>query len=410
MYSPNEGQKSNQVTVYGLTGIVNTSNTCYMNSAIQALSHIYPLTHYFFSEKEQILKVLKKNAPKILKDSEAFKLTSNNTIPLELKNKIQDPNYKPEMLTQEEERIVYNSTITAQLIKLLEGMWSKNGIVIPTSFRRIFSEARNKFFFGYEQHDSEEAYSCILQKMQEELAEKKGIKFQNINPKVQEFIDFKNHISNQISKETSTEGKNKWINLYAQKKKEMPMEALTLEAFREMEKYYGNTYSRITEIFSGFLHSSITCPDSQCKYASNKFDPFLHLSLPIPNNPGMLIMPLNIEDCMKEYCREEILDEQNLWMCEGCKKKVNGIKKLQILTPPLVLAFQLKRFGDARRSKDSRLIKYPIENLDISSLISPIKFNPLGCYKYKLQSVINHTGGLNNGHYFTYCKDEDSGK
>ena len=43
--------------VYGLSGIVNTMNTCYMNSAIQAFSHNYLLTNFLFNKKEEILRL-----------------------------------------------------------------------------------------------------------------------------------------------------------------------------------------------------------------------------------------------------------------------------------------------------------------------------------------------------------------
>jgi len=186
----------------------------------------------------------------------------------------------------------------------------------------------------------------------------------------------------------------------------MPDESITIEAYREMKKYYDSAYSKITEIFSGFLHSSISCSDPSCGYSSNKFDPFLHLSLPIPCS--LFGMQITIEDCMNEYCKKEILDEDNLWLCEGCNKKVKGIKKLQLWEAPPVLVIQIKRFNVEQGSKDNRLIKYPIEHLDIGSIISSIQCDPSRCTKYRLQCVINHTGNLNGGHYYTYCLDDDT--
>ena len=398
--------KANKIR--GLTGMLNTGNTCYMNSAVQALSHNYPLTSYLFTNKENILQTIKINANKILKDNESFKPSCiNSIVPIELRNKIHDPNYNPNMLTEDETTIIYNNTITAQLLRLLQNMWAKNCVVIPTSFKKIFSEARDKFFYGCEQHDAEEAYSCILQKMQEELAENKDIKFKTIRLSVQEFLQFKNEINGKIQSASSLDEKKYYLDIYKQKKKQMPMESLTIEAYREMKKYYGSSYSRITEIFSGFLHSSTCCPDPECAFSSNKFDPFLHLSLQMPLSQEST---LTIEECIHEYCKEEILDPNNLWHCDGCGNKVRAIKKLQLWTAPPVLVIQFKRFGVARNRKDSRFIKYPMNHFDISSIISPHSLDQSKCYKYRLQCVINHTGSLNGGHYYTYCLDEDSGE
>ena len=308
------------------------------------------------------------------------------------------------MLIDEETMIIYNSTITAQLIKMLERMWLDNCTVIPTSFRKVFSEARNKFFFGYHQHDAEEAYSCILQKMQEELAEEKNIKFKTNKDSVQEFLRFKNETSKIIKNTTDELEKVKLFNKYQMVKKEHPVESLTIEAFRVMKEYYGSSYSGITEIFSGFLHSSMNCPKPECGHSSNKFEAFLHLSLEIPTNK----YDLTIYDCLNEYCKQEILDENNLWLCERCNDKVKGIKKLQLWTTPPMLVVQFKRFGIARVSKNNSYIDFPMSSLDISPHISPGRFDKNDCYKYKLQCVVNHVGTLNSGHYFTYCLNEDT--
>jgi len=138
--------KSNMI--YGLTGIINTTNTCYMNSAIQAFSHLYPLTNYFFLEKENIVKTLKENARNIFKDSNIFKIGFEpSPVTKELREKIQDPSYSASMLTKDEETFILNSTMTYQLIKLLENMWKRNCIVLPTSFRKKFFQKRETNFF-----------------------------------------------------------------------------------------------------------------------------------------------------------------------------------------------------------------------------------------------------------------------
>ncbi|QTF49231.1 putative ubiquitin-specific protease [Acanthamoeba polyphaga mimivirus] len=409
LQSINKSVDNGSKNTHGITGIMNLGNTCYMNSALQALSHNYLLINYLFMNKKQIIRTLLTNARKIFKDCDNFKTESTiSPIPLELRKKIQSENYHLSMLTVEDVNILLNNTITAQIIRLFECMWKNNCVVVPTSFRKVFGEVRDKFFFGYEQHDAEEAYSCIIQKMQEELAEKRTIRFKTTRHSVGEYIKYMNDVKEKVSCLPNGKEKDIVMNKFKQIKKQMPRESLTAESFREMKKYYEQGYSYITEIFSGYVHSSICCPNTSCGFTNDRFDAFTHLSLSIPVKN--MYEQLNVYDCLREYFSQETLDADNLWNCEGCHEKVQAIKKTKLWTTPYVLVIQFKRFGMTRIAKDNRFINYPMDELDVSSVICSQQFEDSVQTKYKLQCVINHHGGLNNGHYFTYSKIENTGE
>ena len=65
-----------------------------------------------------------------------------------------------------------------------------------------------------------------------------------------------------------------------------------------------------------------------------------------------------------------------------------------------------------RRMKDNRLVEFPMEDFDISPIMSPVQLDSTKCTIYRLQSVINHDSGgsMDSGHYYAYCLDEDSNK
>lgn len=400
----NKKPLSNQIQICrGNSGLVNVGNTCYMNSAIQTISHTYFLRNYLLSEEQKIIVILLENAKKILADIRIFE---SEEIINTINNKINDDNYHPDVLTIDEKSLILNNTMTYQMIRLLKGMWGdKNATINPCGFKRIFAEVRNKFFYGNDQHDAEEAYSCVVQKMQEELGTKCNVAFKSHDKSVGELLSFKRSIEAKMKMTTSDQEKKILSESYIEKQKLMPDETLIIEAYREMKKYYGASYSRISEIFTGFYHSTIKCPRPDCRNSCNKFDAYFQIGFELPQNT---LRP-TMEDCMNVFCREETLDHNNMWKCDSCKNMVPAKKQLLLWTNPVILVIQLKRFGIDRRRKDIRFVDYPLTDLDVSSMMSPVYKDTTKCYKYDLYSVINHIGGIDGGHYYSFCLDEGSG-
>lgn len=76
----------------------------------------------------------------------------------------------------------------------------------------------------------------------------------------------------------------------------------------------------------------------QCSYCSNKFDPFLDLSLEI-------IKADSVYKALTNFTAAELLDGgERQYQCQRCKQKVRALKQLTVHKAPYVLTVHLKRF------------------------------------------------------------------
>jgi len=336
----------------GTIGLINNGNMCYLNASLQVISHL--------------------------------------------------PFIKDLLILNEKN--INKTTMTYQLVILLKSLWNNNNTINPIEFKKKFVKLRDNFFIGSNQHDAEEAFSCIIETMHEELSTSKKISFvvssKNLSQFYKQQINLVQQINNSKNEYDKQNLNNELINL----KKMMPDENLVIKSFRVIYNYNKLSYSIITKYLTGYLHSNIKCPTLHCGYSSNKFDPCSHITLSIPSNA------IDIYDCIKNFSIPETLDDKNLWKCKNCNNYVNATKSISIWKSPTILVLQLKRFNYSTKRKNAKLIKFPINNLNIAQFISPISYKliPDSCYEYNLVSIINHSGSMNNGHYYSYCKNIDN--
>ena len=78
---------------------------------------------------------------------------------------------------------------------------------------------------------------------------------------------------------------------------------------------------------------------TRCSHCSNKFDPFLDLSLEIGNAATLM-------KALYNFTEEELLDGgEKHYSCQQCKQKVAAKKRFLIDKAPSVLTIHLKRFS-----------------------------------------------------------------
>ena len=121
----------------------------------------------------------------------------------------------------------------------------------------------------------------------------------------------------------------------------------------------------------------------------------------------------NLEQCVQEFTREEILDGDNRWKCPKCKSFQKAKKKIDIWKVPSILIVNFKRFefSPSRKGKIKDFVDFPLKNLDLTPYVSSLQRDkPI----YDLFAVVvsnssdnniqNHEGYLGGGHYYSYTK------
>ncbi|KAG8278180.1 Ubiquitin carboxyl-terminal hydrolase 3 [Homalodisca vitripennis] len=161
--------------------------------------------------------------------------------------------------------------------------------------------------------------------------------------------------------------------------------------------------SIVTSVFGGTLQSEVRCLN--CSIESKKHDPFLDLSLDIPDKCYQKknresnedpVPPCNILDCLTSFIQVEELAETELYYCNNCKSKQRSTKRFWIRRLPNVLCLHLKRFrwNNFFRTKVDINIQFPVTALDMSQyVLSDLPDTRLsGSNLYDLAAVIVHHG------------------
>lgn len=185
--------------------------------------------------------------------------------------------------------------------------------------------------------------------------------------------------------------------------------------FAFLNPYRNGTASVVTSIFGGLLQNEVNC--LICGTESRKFDPFLDLSLDIPNQfrqkrskdqePGPIC---TLRDCLRSFTDLEELDETELYYCHKCKKRQKSTKKFWIQKLPKVLCLHLKRFHWTAflRNKVDTYVEFPLTGLDMRGyLLEPENSSPGSCLYDLVAVVVHHGSGVGSGHYTAYGSHKD---
>ncbi|KAF5949872.1 hypothetical protein HYC85_011865 [Camellia sinensis] len=105
----------------------------------------------------------------------------------------------------------------------------------------------------------------------------------------------------------------------------------------------------VKEIFGGALQSQVKCLN--CGAESNKVDEIMDISLDVLHSTSL-------KESMQKFFQAEVLDGNNKYKCENCKKLVTARKQMSLLQAPNVLVIQLKRFEGVFGGKIDKAIAF----------------------------------------------------
>ena len=365
--------------VNGLSGIKNIGNTCYMNSIIQCIGSINIFRSWLITEQ--------------------FKTTLENNKLLEIGNIIREQQNIPDTEDVSIPKTHVNNaciqTVTSRLAELLKIMWGINRIVAPNSFKKIIDEYTS-MFIGHQQQDSREFLNFIFEQIHSELEGHVNVIFRNVSDDIIRLDKIKTEYDTVIKGESITEKyKNYLMAKYNEYINQHRTDLIIYDAYKYWKKYVSESHSIITDLFTGLLFTYIQC--SECSNVTYTFEPFTMLSIPIDNG-----LVTTLEECLTNFSKVELLNGDNAYSCDICKKKVNAIKEIKIWEAPIILIIHFKRFEhniDGINKIDTDVV-YPINNFDISEYMTP--FNTSNT-KYNLCAINDHIGSYHGGHYTSYC-------
>ncbi|CAF1060070.1 unnamed protein product [Adineta steineri] len=395
LYTVDELSRSNTLDTYPI-GLDNLINTCYMNSALQCLAHTIPLTQFFLNGLIQNIS------------------DDNRSI---------DPEWN---------QFYEVGTVTGAYADVLRNLFLSNrSNTFDYSFRPIRMKEtignRDSRFATLDQQDAQEFMSFLLDEIHKEMKETNGNESNNI---IEEL--FFGKIQSTITC-LACRHEVQVINPFSilslslvQSRRQFTIK------FIELNGDIGEAIVNVPE--DGQVKSLIQAFSEACpnySFSPNIIvmtdDGEVDLEKPLNqlsttevvlikqedgsdigqfNRFAKKSIPLTLEDCLREFCSIENLEDSYFCEQETCKKRTQATKQLQFYALPPIIIIQLKRFShkDGLRDKIQTFVEYPMEGLDLSSfLLSREEAS------YDLFAVTKHTGSIYGGHYIAVAKHKANG-
>ncbi|KAJ5984099.1 hypothetical protein N7481_006198 [Penicillium waksmanii] len=186
----------------------------------------------------------------------------------------------------------------------------------------------------------------------------------------------------------------------------------------EWDRYCHREESFISSLFAGQHASRLRC--TTCRQTSTTYEAFYSISVEIPPTGSA-----DIYQCLRSYCKEEMLSGDEVWKCPHCKCKRMATKQIFITRAPQILVVHFKRFSASKTQSARKIhtpIEFPLHGLRMDEfLIShgasapPPDMGvppPMGAtdppFSYDAFGVLRHIGSsMGSGHYISLVRDAE---
>lgn len=290
----------------GLVGLQNLGNTCYMNSALQALSNCQQLTRFVL------------DCPSLLKEKGLCRSYS------ELIKEIWDPN--------------------------------SSQYAVPTSIIRNI-KCIYPAFRGCTQQDTQEFLRCFLEQLHDELKQK-IVK----SPKTST-EDLSDH--QEGDQEDKNRGQGSIISDTFEFKISSSVVCSSCNSISTTEE----TFKDLSIPIPTRYHPYYTLNEENTSESTSSTNGWFWNWLSYFSN-WFWGPQVTLKDCLSIFFGTDPLEGDNEYSCDVCTKKNRGVKYLKILELPEVLCIHFKRYESIGSSKIMTHVSFPLKGLDLAPYMS----------------------------------------